>query len=568
MSNILKHAINKLPLTKTQKKRLTNNAGNNLKKVTWKELKDLRDNSQLVPGCWYRMTDYECVIHNMEYISAGHQFDLILLATDVNKLSEECKACRHYGDTYFPEDTNFESWELKYCLDNDTKRFNWAEKEAHKAIVDIDIDFSAMGGVKWKAKDTVFPLVSENDTTIEGFPYKTAATLLGYELYAWFNAIEGDIIYGYILFPSFIMPEGVPNPIGPLPFYNARDLGICKEGKGTIYSLKDHNNNLAGYDFKNILIRTMKLDNDVLLEYYNNNNNSFVKRFTPDVFSKISIFASSNINVEEFKTTEFKYLYTFSLVNDDTDTIIDYSTHTNKCFNNNLGDNASFIPYNVFALNATRIAKNSGIIANNTLISNIFGESGFNVFNDIINWCYFGIGSYNNTIFGELYNLKFNNYFDHNIICGPFSQAVEAGTSFSFNHIKGDIQNNIFGSFFANNITENYIKYCIIGNNVQHCVFKGNSATGSIHRSNIGNLVSHCTFEVCVGPNCTIKNDVQWTNFNKDLTSSVIDRIIGSEANPIVIDVSLVNKVLKRNSQGKIVAYNPADLAPESAIIE
>ena len=107
-----------------------------LQKVTYAELKNLRDNSQLIPGCWYRMTDYETIVApSKEYKSAGHQFDLIILATDINKLSEDCKACRHEGDTYFPEDTNFEAWEVKYCIDNDVNNYDWVNDKNSKGII-------------------------------------------------------------------------------------------------------------------------------------------------------------------------------------------------------------------------------------------------------------------------------------------------------------------------------------------------------------------------------------------------------------------------------------------------
>ncbi|MCQ2971699.1 MAG: hypothetical protein MJ209_00135 [archaeon] len=90
MSDILKHTINKLPLTKNQKKNLNSNKiKDSAIKVTRNELKDLKDNSQLVPGRWYRMTDYETIVNpSNEDKLTGHQFDLLILATDVNKLSE------------------------------------------------------------------------------------------------------------------------------------------------------------------------------------------------------------------------------------------------------------------------------------------------------------------------------------------------------------------------------------------------------------------------------------------------------------------------------------------------
>ena len=41
-------------------------------------------------------------------------------------MNETARAIRRAGDT-FPSDTLFEAWELKYCIDNDTDRFAWAD---------------------------------------------------------------------------------------------------------------------------------------------------------------------------------------------------------------------------------------------------------------------------------------------------------------------------------------------------------------------------------------------------------------------------------------------------------
>ena len=85
--------------------------------ITQTELKSLKDNNQLSPGTLYRITDYQCTV-KYDYQSAGHQFDIIVLALSKNTLSEDAKAALHEGDTYFAN-SKLEAWELKYRLDND-----------------------------------------------------------------------------------------------------------------------------------------------------------------------------------------------------------------------------------------------------------------------------------------------------------------------------------------------------------------------------------------------------------------------------------------------------------------
>ena len=70
-------------------------AKNGLIEVTWQELKDKRDNSELIPGSLYRITDYQCTTTQENTQSAAHQFDIVLLALSENKLAEEGWAMMH-----------------------------------------------------------------------------------------------------------------------------------------------------------------------------------------------------------------------------------------------------------------------------------------------------------------------------------------------------------------------------------------------------------------------------------------------------------------------------------------
>ena len=56
----------------------------NLVSVTYSELVTLRDNAELVPGTWYRITDYITTTSQENTRSAGNQFDVLVLATDID----------------------------------------------------------------------------------------------------------------------------------------------------------------------------------------------------------------------------------------------------------------------------------------------------------------------------------------------------------------------------------------------------------------------------------------------------------------------------------------------------
>ena len=101
-------------------------SGGSYTEITWQELKNLRDNSQLSAGSLYRITDYQCTTILENTRSAGNQFDIIVLALTNNTLSEQAWAALHEGDTYFAN-SDLSAWKLWYCLDNDTTRFAWAD---------------------------------------------------------------------------------------------------------------------------------------------------------------------------------------------------------------------------------------------------------------------------------------------------------------------------------------------------------------------------------------------------------------------------------------------------------
>lgn len=106
--------------------------------ITYASLKALRDAGQLVPGRWYRITDYQCTTMQVDTESADHVFDIIVRADDASHLNENAFSAHHEGDTYF-QYSSLEAWQLKYCLDNDTSRFVWADPDG-KGVVYRMID--------------------------------------------------------------------------------------------------------------------------------------------------------------------------------------------------------------------------------------------------------------------------------------------------------------------------------------------------------------------------------------------------------------------------------------------
>lgn len=299
--------------------------------TTWAELKAMRDNSQLTEGCLYRITDYETIISGVDVQYAGHPFDIIVLATDVNVLSEDAMAVRSARDTegYFAN-SKLEAWELKYCLDNDTTRFAWASEGGEQWIITVFETIVYMS------------LVSTDDHTYDGFPYKFTASVDGDFLEFYFAHLE--LQSGEEFIPNKIVFNGEVQenePITQIIHNNA------PEGKGVIWYMKDEFNNLCYYDFKNVLFKRY-----LIISTEDNPTGVFHGKYAAVMPILFNEYLYENYIVD---AENYKFLYTFSFIDTDTNIVKDFSIPINNqvikvCTNNVI---KSFQPegFDIFHLN-------------------------------------------------------------------------------------------------------------------------------------------------------------------------------------------------------------------------
>lgn len=104
-------------------------AGDILVSGDYNTIYNLYTAGELIPGCFYEIEDYTLVLDpdRTDIQSGDHKFNIILQAISKNKFSEVAKAApsRDENDTYF-DNCDLSKWELKYCIENDTDRFDWA----------------------------------------------------------------------------------------------------------------------------------------------------------------------------------------------------------------------------------------------------------------------------------------------------------------------------------------------------------------------------------------------------------------------------------------------------------
>ena len=147
-------------------------ASNQIIAISYADLKSLRDNTQLVPGQQYRITDYTCTTTQENTRAVGHVFDIIVTALDEFTLSEEAQAIQNSNDGYF-DDLNLSAWKIWYCLDNDTTRFAWADETNGKGVIYRMID-EFDNDIPYDFKNIQFK--HPNDTTTYPYYYYTFAS--------------------------------------------------------------------------------------------------------------------------------------------------------------------------------------------------------------------------------------------------------------------------------------------------------------------------------------------------------------------------------------------------------
>ena len=203
--------------------------------VTYAELKALRDEGKLIAGQMYRMTDYEttCAWENTK--CAGHPFDLVLTALDNKTLDEKCSAIwsERDKDGYFAN-SNLPAWDVRYCLDNDTERFDWASQEGKYLVAD-SYGYLYIG----KLNGTY---------NLNGVTYKK-----------WDVNDQGNLMYLLTLSENPNAGEEIIICDFQGGDYNWTVTAVKVEdrtsGKGVIYRLIDEAENDVPYDFKNIMFK-------------------------------------------------------------------------------------------------------------------------------------------------------------------------------------------------------------------------------------------------------------------------------------------------------------------------
>lgn len=425
--------------------------------ITYSELKSLRDSSKLVPGMQYRITDYVTTTtqSNTRIAEEYHQFDIIVIADDVNVLNENARAIQHEGDTYFAN-SDLNVWELKYCFDNDTSRFAWADNK-----IDYIIHVPVSDSMRESLQSSVAGISSIPDTLIitwwdtprngpDGYGldfYKVTNIQMPADDVLMIAFTCGSIPQSGVEFNETIFnSDGTELPgncfyLNTAPTESIIDTlpTVINEniGKGVIYRMVDEWNNDCPYDFKNIQF-VHPNDTTAYPDYYytfstvidnNVTDSSMPQGYCYNNIIKEYIDISQKLNRNVFiNTVEIFYCCSNSF--------------GNNCYNNSFGNNCNS---NSFKNNCYR--NSFGNLCHSNSFGNLCHSNSFG-YN-----CFFNsFGSvYQNNSFG---NVCIFNSFGNNCSSNSFGDGCQFnsfGNNCYANHLGTACQSNSFGNYCCYN---------------------------------------------------------------------------------------------------------------------
>lgn len=489
-------------------------------KITYSELVQLADNSQLIPGRKYRIIDYVTKTIQENTRSAEHSFDIIVSADDESTLNENAQAIHNLNHGYF-DSCNLAAWELKYCLYNDTTRFAWANdsdeityKSNNCTIKDnlingnsfitpfqfescvwVDTDGDELDyGNNHDLSDFIYEWgYFENELCL----YKSEEGLYEEEgqpdygdkyLYRGIVTVDGEQYDYWQKWDASSTDNGGVNGInvdgsGDYVYAttarivsNPEAYSVLERHKGVIYYMKDEYGNEAPYDFKNIQFKRWQVtsSDSSLAERISDIENKYVGIMQTDTFEN---YMPTYLTISD--SSDYKWFYTFSYVKDGVISdlsiepyVCDYNiikpcTSLNlpqKLNNIVIGGSLQGIHKNTFDSDCFCMTIGDAFSSNNDCFCNKFGQySRANIFlGTSIQQNAFGENAAVNLIIGNASQNNIYNYFQSNLILSQFVGNT-IGIQFKHNTIHGDFNQNTFGIYASNNAFYGSIKFNTFG---------------------------------------------------------------------------------------------------------
>lgn len=432
--------------------------------ITYANLVELRNNSKLIAGMQYRITDYVTTTAQKNTISAGHRFDIIVTADNENTLNEVAKACKSEFNIKKYKDAYSQTWSERMTYLGTYEYYGkiYHRYESESQDMQMLVDF----------REEVEELVGA-----EHYLYRILPSYINVENNGWLSEYSDDIVFTH-------------NP-AEASYFNGSNLAAwqiwysldndverfawadAENGKGVIYRMIDEWNNDVPYDFKNILFMDMnRYKISAEANYYGSwwagelvrDSLYDVQTAGPSyyawVLDNVSGPGSSGVwytnsdrapSIDaifyEYDGSEFYVSETIRITN------IEFGL-MQYTFGNTLSPDkalSKFVDY-------TMTTPTSGNLCSNNIINAVITdkqELNFILFGGFSSYNTFGSNCYNNIFGGNCRNNSFGNGCYSNSFGGGF-RSNTFGNDCYYNRFKNSCDNNIFGNDCCyNNFAEN-----------------------------------------------------------------------------------------------------------------
>ena len=428
--------------------------------TTYSNLVSLANQSQLIPGMQYRITDYETIItgsYDLSTIGAqgylhnagvpdSHPFDLIVVADDESHLNENARAAIHSGDTYFAN-SNLGGWKLKYSLDNDTAKYAWANANGKGVIWWMEDEYNNRAGFDFKNIKFLRYALKLADAQADytpvdtGFVYGASTQPNRYGgMYQVFMALQTYIDSGQYVNPYSINPDGTTkshwdydfavggNILGAIQFAEPNAMYLSTFDADWYYTF-DYWDTTEG---EHIDLSLNSLSQCPCRENYIEMEFDGVAVLMSGVFNLYGL--GSNVWEENSVfTAMLSSLSWNSCCENHLRVSCYFNTFGNDCYNNTFGNNCYSNTFGNDCYNNT---------LGNDCYNNTFGNNCYsNTFSDIC---------YSNTFGNECYS----NTFGNNCYSNTFGVGCTRNT-FSGNCYRNTFGNNCYSNTFGNECYSN-----------------------------------------------------------------------------------------------------------------